>query len=402
MPGRADLRLARERVSLLGIDLGGAPIAVVAPIHASRRGVRDTRGKVAVAESQPTTLHVRQPFGTAGGRPGLVHRPLARRRRMPVWWSWRTARVSVAGRVSMRFAAYRHDGVEGLAASEGAGGFHGYAATDSRHPGALARLIAGEADRLLAAGRVLLGGPEVDLDAVELLPPLPAPPKILCVGLNYADHSAESGFAVPDYPTIFARFASSLIGHGAAIVRPRLSRQLDYEGEFVAVIGRGGRDIARAEALDHVAGYALFNDASIRDYQFRTPQWTVGKNFDATGAFGPWLVTRDALPPGCRGLRLQTRLNGAVVQSASTDDLVFDVATLVSVLSEALTLEAGDLIVTGTPSGVGFARKPPLWMKPGDVCEVELEGLGVLRNPVADQEPAGAMPRAATADPTRR
>jgi len=135
-----------------------------------------------------------------------------------------------------------------------------------------------------------------------------------------------------------------------------------------------------------VAGYSLFNDASIRDYQFKSPQWTVGKNFDGTGAFGPWLVTADELPPGCRGLRLQTRLNGEVVQSASTDDLVFDVATLVSVLSEAFTLEAGDIIVTGTPSGVGLARKPPLWMKPGDVCEVELEGLGVLRNAVVDQE----------------
>ncbi len=285
----------------------------------------------------------------------------------------------------MRFAAYRQNGVEGLAASEGAGSFRGYAATDSEHPGALSGLVAGGSERLLAAGRNLLAGPEVDLDAVELLPPLPAPPKILCVGLNYADHSAESGFEVPNYPTIFARFASSLIGHGAPIIRPRVSEQLDYEGEFVAVIGRGDRDIPKTRALDHIVAYSLFNDASIRDYQFKAPQWTVGKNFDGTGPFGPYLVTADELPPGCRGLRLQTRLNGEVVQSASTDDLVFDVATLVSVLSEAFTLEPGDIIVTGTPSGVGLARKPPLWMKPGDVCEVELEGIGVLRNPVVDQ-----------------
>ncbi len=289
----------------------------------------------------------------------------------------------------MRFAAYCQDGVEGLAASKEGGLFHGYAAADPKHPGSLSSLVAQGREALLAAGRTLLAGPEVDLGGVEFLPPLPSPPKILCVGLNYADHSAESGFEVPGYPTIFGRFASSLIGHGAAIIRPRVSDQLDYEGEFVAVIGRGGRDIPKAQALEHVIAYSLFNDASIRDYQFKAPQWTVGKNFDGTGAFGPYLVTADELPPGCQGLRLQTRLNGEVVQSAFTDDLVFDVATLVSVLSEAFTLEAGDIIVTGTPSGVGLARKPPLWMKPGDVCEVELEGIGVLRNPVADQAAAG-------------
>lgn len=290
----------------------------------------------------------------------------------------------------MRFAAYRQNSVEGLAAAEGDGFFHGYAATDSKYPGSLSSLVAGGGERLLEAGRILLQGPKVDLSAVELLPPLPSPPKIVCIGLNYADHSAESGFKVPDYPTVFGRFASSLIGHGAPIIRPRVSEQLDYEGEFVAIIGRGGRDISKTNALDHVAAYSLFNDASIRDYQFKAPQWTVGKNFDSTGAFGPYLVTADELPPGCKGLRLQTRLNSQVVQDASTDDLVFDVATLISVLSEAFTLEAGDVIVTGTPSGVGLARKPPLWMKPGDVCEVEMEGLGVLRNPVADQAPAQA------------
>ncbi len=289
----------------------------------------------------------------------------------------------------MRFAAYRQNGVEGLAAAEGSGPFRGFAATNSKHPGSLASLVARGGEHLLAAGRSLLAGPEINLDAVELLPPLPAPGKIICIGLNYADHSAESGFKVPDYPTVFGRFSSSLIGHGAPIVRPRLSEQLDYEGEFVAVIGQGGHDIPKARALDHVCAYSLFNDASIRDYQFKAPQWTVGKNFDGTGAFGPWLVTADELPPGCAGLRLQTRLNGETVQSASTDDLVFDVATLISVLSEAFTLEAGDVIVTGTPSGVGLARKPPLWMKPGDVCEVELEGVGTLRNPVVDQGAVG-------------
>ena len=286
----------------------------------------------------------------------------------------------------MRFVTFRLNGAEGVAAAMD-GSFHGLSVTDPSCPGSLSSLVAQGDKFLMEAGRALLSCPEIDLDAVELLPPLPCPPKILCVGLNYADHSAESGFKVPDYPTIFGRFASSLIGHGAPIIRPRLSAQLDYEGEFVAVIGRGGRDIPKDRALEHVAAYSLFNDASIRDYQFKAPQWTVGKNFDGTGAFGPWLMTADVLPPGCAGLRLQTRLNGQVVQDASTNDLVFDVATLISTLSEAFTLEPGDVIVTGTPSGVGLARKPPLWMKPGDVCEVELEGIGVLRNPIADQAP---------------
>ena len=284
----------------------------------------------------------------------------------------------------MRFATFSHQGARGIAASSGMA-FRGAFFGEAAYPGDLASLLALGGDALAAAGRTLLAGREIDLESVELLPPLPAPGKIICIGLNYADHSAESGFEVPGYPTVFGRFASSLIGHGAPIIRPRVSEQLDYEGEFVAVIGLTGRDIPKARALDHVAGYSLFNDASIRDYQFKAPQWTVGKNFDSTGAFGPHFVTADALPPGCAGLRLRTRLNGLVVQDASTDDLVFDVATLVSLLSEAFTLEAGDVIVTGTPSGVGLARKPPLWMRAGDVCEVELEGVGILRNPVADQ-----------------
>ncbi len=288
----------------------------------------------------------------------------------------------------MRFAAYRDGDRDGLAASLG-GAFHGLPSGHARYPGSLSSLVAGGMEQLLAAGQVLLSGPEVDLGSVTLLPPLPSPPKIVCVGLNYADHSAESGFKVPDYPTIFGRFASSLIGHNAPIVRPLASEQLDYEGEFVAVIGKGGRNIPRERALDHVVAYSLFNDASIRDYQFKAPQWTVGKNFDDTGAFGPYLVTADELPPGCQGLQLETRLNGQVVQSASTNDLVFDIPTLVSTLSEAFRWEPGDIIVTGTPSGVGLARKPPLWMKAGDVCEVELEGLGVLSNPVVDQVHAG-------------
>jgi 2-keto-4-pentenoate hydratase/2-oxohepta-3-ene-1,7-dioic acid hydratase in catechol pathway len=291
----------------------------------------------------------------------------------------------------MRFASFRQNGRNGIAvAADGKSEFHGLLAGEAAYPGDLASLIASGGGALAAAGRALQSAPVVALGDVELLPPLPSPGKIICIGLNYADHSAESGFAVPSYPAVFGRFTSSLIGHGAPIVRPRVSTQLDYEGEFVVVIGIGGRDIPKTSALAHVAGYSLFNDASIRDFQFKTQQWTVGKNFDDTGAFGPYMVTADALPPGCAGLRLQTRLNGQVVQDASTDDLVFDVATLVSLMSEAFTLSPGDIIVTGTPAGVGLARKPPLWMKPSDVCEVELEGLGILRNPIVDQDAAAS------------
>lgn len=169
------------------------------------------------------------------------------------------------------------------------------------------------------------------------------------------------------------------------MLRPLVSDQLDYEGEIVAIVGKGGRHISKASALEHIAGYSVFNEGSVRDFQFKAPQWTVGKNFDNTGAFGPYFVTADELPPGCKGLRLRTLLNGQVVQDASTDSMVFDVATLVVTISEAITLEPGDLIVTGTPSGVGLARKPPLFMKPGDVCEVEVEGLGKLINSIADE-----------------
>ena len=251
---------------------------------------------------------------------------------------------------------------------------------DPGYPGSLAELL--QRGEELGAGRALMAGPELDLATVELLPPLPAPGKILCIGMNYAEHAAEIGAEPPTCPEVFVRFASSLVGHGAPILRPSGSVQLDYEGELVAVIGRGGRAIARERALEHVAGYAIFNDASIRDVQFRTRQWTLGKNFDGTGAFGPVLVTADELPAGARGLRLRTRLNGTVLQDACTSQLIFDVAALVALLSEGMTLEPGDLIVTGTPSGVGFTRQPPVFMKPGDVCEVELEGIGVLRNPV--------------------
>ena len=284
----------------------------------------------------------------------------------------------------MRFASFTESGVNGLAVRTKAGGWAGLLENADGFPGSLETLLS-RGDSLNDAAAILGRGKPVDLDRVTFRPVLSNPGKIICVGLNYADHSAESGFKQPDYPTLFGRFNSSLIAHGAPIVRPKLSEQLDYEGELVAVIGKGGRNIPKARALDHVAGYSIFNDASIRDYQFKSPQWTMGKNFDDTGAFGPSLVTSDELPPGCLGLKLVTRLNGQVVQSAMIDDMVFDVATQIALVSEAITLSPGDIFVTGTPSGVGLARKPPLWMKHGDICEVEIDQLGILRNPVVDQ-----------------
>jgi len=271
----------------------------------------------------------------------------------------------------------------GLAANRG-DGYRAVWADQPAWPGDLPELIAQGSD-LAALIDQLHAGVPIDLGQVTVLPPLPAPGKILAVGLNYIDHAKEGNFEIPTYPTVFGRFSSGLIGHGAPIVRPHVSDQLDYEAELAVIVGLKGRSIPEEEALLHVAGYSIFNDASIRDYQFKSPQWTLGKNFDDTGAFGPCFVPASALPAGASGLRIQARLNGAVVQDSSTGDMIFSVARLVSLLSEVMTLEPGDVIITGTPAGVGFARKPPLWMKPGDVCEIEIEGIGILRNPVVQQ-----------------
>ncbi len=282
----------------------------------------------------------------------------------------------------MRIAHFETRGVPGIAADEGSG-WHGLTQRDDGFPGTLPELIAQGAD-LLRIGRSLGKSAAMDLNAVRLMPPVPVPPKILAVGLNYDDHLEESGLKKPAYPEIFARFATSLIAHQEPIRRPRESASLDYEAELAVVIGKPGRRIPQERALDHVAGYSLFNDATVRDFQLRTPQWTMGKNFDGTGSFGPWLVTPDAVPPGARGLRIQGRLNGRVMQDARTDKLIFSVPTLIAMISVAMSLERGDVIITGTPGGVGAARKPPVFMQPGDVFEVDIEELGILTNPVQD------------------
>lgn len=281
----------------------------------------------------------------------------------------------------MRFITYSSGGEEavGLRTPEGyrgrsVAGLGGDLKSSLHDPAALGELA-----------RALVDAPVVTLESITLLPPIPHPDKIICIGLNYVDHSAESGFEPPSYPAVFARFANSLIAHGAPLVRPTVSDMFDYECELAVVIGRGGRRIVKEKALAHVAGYSLFNDGSVRDYQIRSPQWTMGKVFDGTGAFGPELVTTDELPEGCKGLGIRTVLNGEVLQSASIDDMIFDVATLVSLLSEAMTLAPGDVIVSGTPGGVGAMRKPQVWLKPGDDCAVEMDRIGSLRNPVAQE-----------------
>ena len=283
----------------------------------------------------------------------------------------------------MRIIHFETGSVRGIAADDGSG-WHGLAERESGFPGFLPDLIMQGAD-LLRTGRDLLPMHAIDLNAVRILPPVPKPPKILCVGVNYDDHLEESELKKPVYPEIFARFATSLTAHSEPIRQPHESFMLDYEAELAVVIGRRGRRINRDRALDHVAGYSLFNDATIRDFQLRTPQWTMGKNFDGTGAFGPWLVTPDAVPPGAHGLRIQGRLNGQVMQDSRTDRLIFSVPALIEMISVAMSLERGDVIITGTPGGVGAARKPPVYMRSGDVFEVEIEGIGVLSNVVQDE-----------------
>ena len=230
----------------------------------------------------------------------------------------------------------------------------------------------------------------IDAGLAYYLPPIPNPGKIICLGLNYKDHAAESGFIAPDYPAIFLRTPASLVAHGANLIRPRVSEQFDFEVELAVVIGKPTRHATIESALSSVAGYSVFNDGSIRNYQFKNEQWTIGKNFDGTGGFGPDFVTVDEVPSDAKGLHITTRLNGHTVQDANTSDMIFDVATTIAIVSECMTLEAGDIIIMGTPSGVGYARKPPLWMKPGDVCECEIETIGILRNTIAEEKQRAA------------
>ena len=223
--------------------------------------------------------------------------------------------------------------------------------------------------------------PQVALSDVQLLPPITNPDKIICVGLNYESHRKETGRPEVEFPTLFTRFANSQIGDGEAMWRPAESTSLDYEGELAVIIGSGGWKIPVDKALEHVAGYSCYNDGSVRDWQRHTSQFTPGKNFRHTGPFGPWLVTTDEIPDPST-LTLTTRLNGEVMQHATTDLLIFTVPVLINYISRFTRLEPGDVIVSGTPGGVGFKRDPQIFMKPGDVVEVEISKIGILKNPI--------------------
>ena len=223
--------------------------------------------------------------------------------------------------------------------------------------------------------------PDIELEGLELAPVIPDPDKIICVGLNYRAHVEETGRTVTEKPTLFARFAGSQVGHLRPLVKPKVSDEFDYEGELAVVIGKEGRHIPAERALEHVAGYSCYNEGSIRDWQRHTSQFLAGKSFAGTGGFGPWLVTADEIPDPSR-LTLETRLNGQIVQHTTTDLMITPVPELIAYISTILPLLPGDVIVSGTCGGVGWRRNPPLFMRPGDVAEVEISGIGVLRNPV--------------------
>jgi 2-keto-4-pentenoate hydratase/2-oxohepta-3-ene-1,7-dioic acid hydratase in catechol pathway len=222
------------------------------------------------------------------------------------------------------------------------------------------------------------------LAQVELDPVIPQPNKVICVGINYVAHAAEAGRTVGAYPVIFHRYAQTLVSHGAPLIRPTVSGHFDFEAELAVVIGKGGSHIEPEEAMDHVAGYTCFNDASVRDWQFHTHQYGMGKNFRATGALGPWLVTADEIPD-YRKLSIQGMLNGENMQTGKLSELAFDIPTLIAYVSRALDWQPGDILATGTPSGIGFKRQPPIFLKPGDTYEVVIPGVGTLSNPIADE-----------------
>jgi 2-keto-4-pentenoate hydratase/2-oxohepta-3-ene-1,7-dioic acid hydratase in catechol pathway len=286
----------------------------------------------------------------------------------------------------MRFTTFMQRGKPRLGVVDGAGVVDLNAARPEV-PGELRAALEAGVDVVAHARAALASSaPRIALAELAYAPLVPEPGKTICLGLNYFDHAKEGGRDKPDYPWFFFRGKSSLLGHGAPGRVPRVSSKFDYEAELAVVIGtRVPRHIAEGDALGHVFGYGCFNDMSVRDYQKRTPQWTIGKNFDASGGFGPVLVTADELAPGAAGLRIQSRLNGRIMQDANTDDMIFSVAETIALLSQCLTLEPGDAIIMGTPAGVGQARTPPVWMKAGDTIEVEIERIGVLRNPIENE-----------------
>ncbi|MEO0654867.1 MAG: fumarylacetoacetate hydrolase family protein [Pseudomonadota bacterium] len=243
---------------------------------------------------------------------------------------------------------------------------------------------------LMDRARAVAGaGSTIPVSSITPALPIARPGAILCLGLNYVEHIKEGGYDIPDYPAMFIRTTNSIMAAGAPMVRPECSETLDYEAEMMIIVGKGGRHIPEATALDHVFGYTVFNDGSVREYQRKTHQWTPGKNFDSTGAIGPYVVTPDALPEGGKGLKIESRVGDEILQSSNTSNMIWGVAQTIAIMSQFTTLEPGDHIALGTPPGVGHAKKPnPRWLRPGETVEVEIEGIGICASPVIDEAPA--------------
>ncbi|MEP1612210.1 MAG: fumarylacetoacetate hydrolase family protein [Roseobacter sp.] len=233
----------------------------------------------------------------------------------------------------------------------------------------------------------IASAPLVPVSSITPALPVAAPGTIICLGLNYTDHIKEGGYDIPDYPALFMRGKNSIMAAGAPLVRPTCSEKLDYEAELMLIVGKGGRHISEKDALDHVFGYTVFNDGSVRDYQRKTHQWTPGKNFDNTGAIGPFVVSPEDVPAGAAGLKIESRVGSEILQSSNTGNMIWSVAQTIATISEYTTLEAGDLIAMGTPPGVGHAKKPnPRWLVPGEVVDIEIEGIGICSSPIVDEK----------------
>ncbi len=281
----------------------------------------------------------------------------------------------------MKLASYLLDGRPSYGVVEGNGVIDLGRRIGARHPDLRALITANALDD---AKRATSGAkPDASFDALTPLPVIPNPDKIVCVGLNYEEHRVETNREKTEHPALFLRVAGSQVGHRQPLLRPRESKSLDYEGEIAVIIGAGGRRIPEADAWRHVTGYACYNDGSVRDWQRHTVQWTAGKNFTRTGAFGPWMVTADEIPAGTP-LTLVTRLNGTEMQRATTDMMIFKIPRLINYISTFTELVPGDVIVTGTPGGVGARRTPPVFMSPGDKVEIEIDKVGVLVNTIGE------------------
>jgi 2-keto-4-pentenoate hydratase/2-oxohepta-3-ene-1,7-dioic acid hydratase in catechol pathway len=281
----------------------------------------------------------------------------------------------------MKLASYSLDGRPSYGVVEGNGVIDLGRRIGAKHPDLRALITAkalDEAERAAAGAKA-----DASLDAIAFLPVVPNPDKIVCVGLNYEEHRVETNRDKTENPALFLRVPGSQLGHRQPLLRPRESKMLDYEGEIAVIIGTGGRRIPESDAWRHIIGYACYNDGSVRDFQRHTVQWTAGKNFARTGAFGPWMVTADEIPPGTV-LTLVTRLNGAEMQRATTEMMIFKIPRLINYISTFTELVPGDVIVTGTPGGVGSRRTPPVWMNPGDKVEIEVDKVGVLVNPIGE------------------